>query len=113
MGALFKNTCYPSQEEARTQACNSLDVKVMSGGTLFTSECTSSVYTDATMTVCKRTDGGACTNVPQPWPDTPTCDYAGGSTLALDWFYVLITFLIIVYGFKRLIALFDAPHQPE
>lgn len=113
MGALFRNVCYQSQEDARAQACNTFDSKVMVSANLYTSECTSTAYTGATMTICKRTNGGACTNVSQPWPVTPSCDYAGGSTLALDWFYVLVVVLCLVYGIKRLIALFDAPHQPE
>lgn len=107
MGALFKNVCYPSQEAARAQSCSEFDSKVMATTNLYTSECTSTVFTGTTFNICKRTNGGACTTVAQPWPVTPACDYDGGVSLAFDWFLASIAFLAICYGGKRLIQLFD------
>ena len=107
MGALFQNVCYPSQTEARTQACNSFDSKVMATTNLYTSECISTVYTGTTMSICKRTNGGTCTTIAKPWPVTPACDYDGGATLALDWMAAGMAFLVICWGGKKLINLFD------
>lgn len=109
MGALFQNVCYPTQEMARVQACSKVDVKVMSTTNLYTTECTSATFTTANMTLCKRINGGACTNVSQPWPVTPACAHDGGVTLAYDWFLASMVFFCIVYGGKRLISLFDRP----
>jgi hypothetical protein len=107
MGALYQNVCYPTQEAARVQACSTFDAKVMATTNLYTSECTSTVFTGATMAICKRTNGGACTTVTPPWPVTPACDHDGGVSLAADWFLASIAFLAICYGGKRLIQLFD------
>lgn len=107
MGALFQNVCYADQVEARKQACSTFDTKVMATTNLYTSECTSTVYTGATMAICKRTNGGNCTTVNQPWPVTPACDYDGSINLAVDWFYASIAFVCIVWGGKKLVQLFD------
>lgn len=110
MGALFQNVCYPSPVEARTQACALFDVKNSVGATLYSNECTSSVFTGPTMSICKRTNGGACTTIAQPWPLTPACSHEGGVTLSYDYFLVVLAFLIIVWGGKKLIQLFDHHH---
>ena len=107
MGALFQNVCYPTQAIARAQACSNVDVKVMATTNLYTTECTSTDFTTANMTLCKRTNGGTCTTVAQPWPVTSVCTHDGGVTLAYDWFLASIAFLCIVWGGKKLIQLFD------
>lgn len=107
MGALYQNVCYPTQDQARAQACSSFDAKVMATTNLYTTECTSNVFTGTTMALCKRTNGGACTTVNQPWPVTPACDHDGGVSLSYDWFLASIAFLCIVWGGKKLIDLFN------
>jgi hypothetical protein len=107
MGALFNNVCYPTQDIARQQACATFDAKVMATTNLYTTECTSTTYTATTMTLCKRTNGGTCTNISQPWPVTPACDYDGGVTLAYDWFLASVAFVVICWGGKKLINLFN------
>ena len=113
MGALFQNVCYPDQSAARQQACAKFDAKVMATTNLYTTECTSTTYTAATMSLCKRTNGGTCTTVAQPWPVTPPCDYEGGVSLGYDWFLASIAFLVICWGGKKLINLFDTDTQPS
>jgi hypothetical protein len=110
MGALYKNVCYPTQEVARAQACSSFDAKVMATTNLYTTECTSTTFTTTTMALCKRTNGGACTTVAQPWPVTPPCDHDGGVTLSYDYFLAVIPALAVIWGLKKLIDLFSAPH---
>lgn len=109
MGALFRDTCYPTQEIARAQACAMFDAKVMASSNLYTSECTSTVFTGATMAICRRTNGGNCTTSNQPWPITPACEHDGGVSLSLDYFYAALAFLVVVWGLKRLLQLFDRP----
>lgn len=109
MGALYRDTCYPTQDQARAQACATFDAKVMQSTVLYTAECTSTVFSGAAMSICKRTNGGACTTVNQPWPVTPACDHDGGVTLSLDYFYAAMAFLVVVWGLKRLLQLFDRP----
>lgn len=106
MGALFQNVCYPTQEAARQQACARFDAKVMATTNLYTTECTSTTFTGTTMALCKRTNGGACTTVNQPWPVTPPCAYDGGVTLAYDWFLASMAFVVVAWAGKQLINLF-------
>lgn len=110
MGALYRDTCYPTQEAARAQACATFDAKVMATTNLYTTECTSTVFTGATMSLCKRTNGGACTSITQPWPVTPACDHDGGVSLSLDYFYAVLALFVVVWGLKKLLQLFDRPH---
>lgn len=110
MGALFQNVCYPTQEMARVSACSGFQSSALVGTDLVTAECTSSVFTTATMELCKRTNGGACVTVASPWPATPLCDHEGGITLSYDYFLAVLAFLCIAWGGKRLIALFDHHH---
>jgi hypothetical protein len=110
MGALFSNVCYPTQAIARAQVCSKFDAKIMASTNLYTSECTSTDFTTATMAICKRTNGGACTTVAQPWPVMAVCDHDGGVSLSYDYFLVALTFLCIVWGGKKLIQLFDHHH---
>jgi len=110
MGALFKNVCYPTQEQARQQSCSEFSAQVMATTNLYTTECTSTAFTGTTMALCKRTNGGNCATVNQPWPVTPVCDYDGGITLATDFFLAGIGLLIVVWGAKKLLQIFD--HSP-
>jgi len=113
MGALYKNVCYSNQDYARAEACSDFSSNVMATTNLYTSECTSTVFTGTTMNICKRTNGGTCTTITQPWPQTPSCAHDGGVTLAYDWFLASIAFLVICWGGKKLIQLFDHEHvQP-
>jgi hypothetical protein len=107
MGAQFNNVCYPTEAAARQEACARFDAKVMATTNLYTSECTSTVFTGTTMAICKRTNGGTCTTINQPWPVTPACTHDGGITLAYDWFLGSVALLAIAYGGKKLIQLFD------
>lgn len=110
MGALYQNVCYPTQEAARAQACSTFDAKVMATTNLYTTECTSTAFTGTTMTLCKRTNGGTCTNINQPWPVTPVCDHDGGVSLSYDYFLAVIPALCVIWGLKKLIELFNTPH---
>lgn len=110
MGALFQNVCYPTQEVARAQACSTFDAKVMATTNLYTSECTSTVFTGATMNICKRTNGGACTTVTQPWPTMSACDHSGGVSLSYDYFLAALVLLAVIWGSKKLIQLFNTHH---
>ena len=110
MGTKFKDVCYPTQDDARQASCGSFGASVMSGSDLHTSECSSVSYSAAMMDICKRTNGGVCTTIAQPWPNMPTCSHDGGVSLSYDYFLAGITLLAIVWGGKKLIQLFDNHH---
>lgn len=107
MGALYQNVCYPSQETARVHVCSGFDLKALQGADVITTQCTSIAFDGLAMDLCKRTNGGTCTTLQQPWPLTPECAHDGGVTLAYDWFVASIAFLCIVWGGKKLIDLFN------
>jgi hypothetical protein len=109
MGALFNNVCYPSQDIARQNACSQFDLKNSVGENLYTNECSSVTFSEP-MSICKRTNGGACTTITQPWPAMPVCDHDGGVSLSSDYFLAALAFLCIVWGGKKLIQLFDHHH---
>lgn len=107
MPSLFNGVCYPTAEAAKAQACSAASLTWGSGSSVHTLECASTSFEGPTMTLCKRTDGGACTLIQQDYPAFPDCDYAGGTDLALDWMYAALLLFVMLFGLKRLIALFS------
>jgi len=108
MGYLFKDQCLSTVADARDAACSNFDAKIMATANLYTSECTS-LNTAASMTICKRTNGGACTNVTQPYPVFRPCDefapfpgylsLEGGALIA----GAVLAVWAVGYGFRALI----------
>lgn len=110
MGNLVNNVCYPTIQEARKAYCSTFDLSQMEGTSFYTATCNSTAFSTANMNVCVRLNGGGCLTRTQPYPTMPTCDHDGGITLAYDWFIASIAFLVIVWGGKKLIQLFDTHH---
>lgn len=109
MGALYKNVCYPDSVSARQAVCSDY-VARSTDGAVWSSSCTSTVFTGSTMSVELLMDGALNKSFTQAWPVTPDCDFEGGVSLAYDYFLVAITFLCIVWGGKKLLQLFDHSH---
>ncbi len=113
-GYLLKGTCYPSLSDARQSACNDYPLIWGSGNNARSLTCSPSIdLTAAQMTMCRSTDGGACTTQSQPWPYMAECAYSGGSDLALDWGVVSITLFVTIWAGKQLIRLFEHHHTAE
>jgi hypothetical protein len=109
MGALFQNVCYPDALTAKQSLCSGVYSSTLQGADIYSSECATTDFSDVAMTVCKRTNGSTCATVSQPWPTLPDCSFEGGVSLAYDWFLASITFVVIVWGGRKLIQLFDHP----
>lgn len=110
MGFLFQNVCYPSDTLAKQAACSGAGGVWGQNTTVLTTECTNTTFTATTMTMCRRSNGGTCTTFTQPYPAFSSCTFDGGPAYAMDWLYVAMAVLVIVWGGKRLINLFDSPH---
>ena len=110
MGALFKGVCYPDPAVAKAEVCNAQWVTWGSGDNVMTAECTSSNFDLPSMSVCRRTNGGICTTSSTPYPAFSPCDYAGSQNLAYEWFLMALGLLVVVWGGKQLMKLFDS-HQ--
>lgn len=111
MSKLFNGVCYPTVQAARETACSASSLTWGSGSSVYTLECATSDFDASSMTLCKRTDGSACMTISQDYPAFPDCDYAGGTDLAMDWMYGVLLLFVLLFGFKRLIALFSGEHE--
>lgn len=111
MPSLYQGVCYPTAEAAKAQACSAASLTWGSGSSINTLECASTSFEGPTMTLCKRTDGSACTLITQDYPTFPDCDHAGGTDLALDWMYAVALLLAMLYGLKRVISLFSGADE--
>lgn len=105
---LYQGVCYPSDAAAKIAACSGASTSWGSGSSLYTSECTNTEFSGAYMDICRRTDGGPCTMTQVPYPTFQPCDYDGGANLALDWMYLVLPIFAVLYGAKKLLALFDS-----
>jgi hypothetical protein len=111
MGMLYKGVCYADVASARVDACSNAYTSSLNGSNLVTAECTNTSFTAATMAICRRTNGGACTNSSTPWPVFQSCDYDGVNASAGVWFGVALTLFIVAFFGKKMIKLFDSNHQ--
>jgi 3-hydroxyisobutyrate dehydrogenase-like beta-hydroxyacid dehydrogenase len=98
MGLLYKNVCYPTQEQARAASCsdvtftyvapsstttvvttgngsNALSTSTTKNTTVVISRECNSASTSASMSICSRIDGGNCSSVTAPWPVFPVCGH--------------------------------------
>lgn len=113
-GVLHKGVCYPAQADARQAACSDYPLIWAVGSSSYSLSCSASVdLSAASMSMCKSIDGGECVTVSQAWPSMPDCDYSGGAAVALDWGLVSMALLVTIWGWKKLIRLFDTHHNPD
>ena len=107
-GVLFKGVCYPTEQHARTAACTEYRWHWGdSAGNYYTVECVDDSGGD--MKLCKRTNDGQCAFTHFRWPYFLECDYAGGTDLAMDWLTIVLPIMAFLFGFKRILHLFDVP----
>lgn len=114
MGFLHKGICYPTQADARVSACSDYPVTWGDGSSVHSLQCSASIdFAASTMTLTRTTDGASPVTIVQPWPTQPECNFAGSTDFAADWFAVALLFLAVVWGGKKLIGIFDQPHNPD
>lgn len=106
---LYNGTCYPSPLIARSAVCSASNSFQSIGSTVYSSECVS-LPTDTNMTICTRVNGGACVGRSQPWPYMAGCTFDGGTSLATDYLALAMGFLVIIWGGKKLVDLFEISH---
>lgn len=116
MGYLFKDTCYPTQAAARIAECASAHTVVLSGTTVYTSQCNSSSVLGTSYTLCLRTNGGACTaRTVTVQPDIPCAyDPAVVNQDLLSLFGLALGAAVAVLAVKWLYHYFkpDRNHEP-
>jgi hypothetical protein len=111
MGYLYRDTCFPTTETARQSACAGASASWGDGATAYTLECTSSDFSIPSMSLCRRANGGTCADYIQPYPNFPSCDFSGDSTLAIDWMHAALWLFCILFGIKHLIRLFSGSDE--
>lgn len=109
MGVQYKGVCYPTAELAKANACASSYQSTIATTNVYTSECTTTNFGTsgpAAMVICKRTNGGACTNINQPYPVFNPCTYDAPSSMSSEYFAAVLAFLVVVYVGKHIYKLF-------
>lgn len=110
MGALFKGVCYPTLAEAQTQACSSAFFSFGSGTDVYTSQCVG--LSSGAMQMQRLTNGALTTSYTQALPTLPDCSYDGGIDMALEFFGVALTLLIVVWCARKLASMFWKNYDP-
>jgi len=105
MGYLFRGVCYPTQSDARKAECSAYSNITQASTNVYTTQCSSAVFTGPTVSLCLRTNGGTCVTRTVPVqpdiacafdPQTVNADmnslfYMGlgvfAALLALRWIY--------------------------
>lgn len=108
MSALYRGVCYPTAAQAKREACSAASQSWGAGQSIVTVDCASGTFDGPRMQLCKRIDGGACQMLQVDYPDFPDCGHSGGHDFAKDWFYLVLPIFIVVFFYRRLIALFSS-----
>lgn len=110
MGLAVQGICYPNQSLAAAAYCQSLSTNGFnSTGQVVVHSCIS--YTNTTATISKLINTTTTTQV-ITLPTFLSCTHDGGATAALDYFYVGLAILAVVWAGKRLMYLFTTPTSP-
>lgn len=111
MGYLFKNVCFSSVTDAKQAACSGASAVWGSGSSAYSLECTSTTFDTTAMTLCRRTDGGACESFTQDYPAFTACDFEAGTMLGVDWMWAAFLLFVTLFALKRLIAIFSGSDE--
>lgn len=110
MGVAVQGICYPNQTLAAAAYCQSLSINsTNSSGQVVSHSCVS--YTTTTATVSKLINTTTTSQV-ITLPTFLTCTHDGGATAALDYFYVGLSILAVIWAAKRLMYLFTTSTTP-
>lgn len=114
MPALYRGVCYPTTAQAKAEHCSQTLAAWGSGSTAYTLECVPDADPSApTYGACVRVNGSACTTSSVAYPSFPECDYEGGASVAYDWGLSALALLVVIYGGKQLIRLFEVHHEKD
>ena len=114
MGSLFKGVCYPDFQEVKNQSCSQYSGQtIRDDGIVFSYWCAAEYVEKDSMYVYKAKNGEAFEMSPYPWPVVTDCDYSGTTDLAYEWFLLAMGLLVVVWGGKLLIRLFESHHDRD
>ena len=111
MGFLYKGACFPTVEQARAEQCAQSGSVWGSTTSAYTIECTNTAFNTATMNMCRRLNGAACTSYTQPFQTYPSCTHDGSVTTAIDYFGAFLGVMTILYVGSRLKNYFWGKHE--
>jgi len=111
MGSLYKGVCFPDLPTAKAEQCSQAGATWGSTTSQYTVECTSTAFTGTTMNICRRLNGGTCSNYTVPFHTYPSCAYDGSVGTSLDYFGVVLGFLVITFVAARIYKFFWRSHE--
>lgn len=112
MGKLYNGVCFADAPTVKQHFAADFSKSWGSGPTLYTSEVTTSDFSGDGFTVCVRADGGACVTTAHTFPVFSECDYGAGSVLAMEYFPLILGFLVVVWVASHIKNLFWRPYDP-
>ncbi len=135
MGVLHKGVCYPDTQTAKKEFCSSFytlwggssSTTISTGNgngnannsttvttqTFSSLECMATNFEIPTLPICRRLNGGSCVAGTTTYPTFTPCDHAGSQDLAYEWFLIALGLLVVVWGGKQLVRLFDFHHDRD
>lgn len=114
MGSLYKGICYPTLIDAKNNICSTFSGSSLTvENNVSTYSCSFEYIQNDRMIVFKYLDGIEVGYAKLDWPQVPDCDFAGTSDLAYEWFIIALSFLVVVWGGKQLLKLFDVHHEKD
>lgn len=107
MGNLYKGVCYPELLNAKLEACSAQSLVWGVNQTFYSSQCEASQSSGNFMMIVLKKDGKTFNTLKQDYPTFSQCDHTGTSGLAYEWFLMAMGLLVIVWGGKQLLRLFE------
>ena len=112
MGSLYKGVCYPDLQSAQREVCSAQSQTWGVTDTVFSATCSVEQSDENRIVVYLKKNGETYNYFKQEYPVFAECDHTGGSGLAYEWFLVAMGLLVVVWGGKQLLRLFEN-HQDK
>lgn len=112
MGSLYRGTCYPSHTDVKKQACSQFLYTYTASNVTYTGQCTETAFTGATLAVTERNGNTGATSAKTiAAPADIACTYDGSTTMATDFFYAILGFVVVVWCASRIKNMFWRSHE--
>lgn len=112
MGTLYRGTCYPTHTEAKKAACSDYGYTYSASDGTYTGQCTEADFSTNVLAVTERNGTtGTTSSKTTSAPADINCAYDGSTAMALDYFYALLGFLVVIWCAGRIKNIFWRSHE--
>lgn len=113
MGTLYRGTCYPTRADAAKDHCSNFQYSYTQSNVTYSGYCSETAFTNtASLAVTERNGNTGVTSAKTTaWPTDIPCTFDGSTTMATDFFYAILGFVVVVWCASRIKNFFWRSHE--